>query len=172
MEILATRAPPQLQECLAVYKHGQSGEWGSRGWKGTQGTVPSSPAISPGQLSGILSAHVLFPGALSPSSTLRPSSPQSPQGRRPDVIIKEGEATISHLRLGLQGRFRDNDDWGSVAVPRVPLSSSQPLLMHPGLSGILLQLEGEAGTCFLSHRCHLPGPWQVAGLGCHIPPHR
>lgn len=66
-------------------------------------------------------------GSLLPPPPPGPSSPQSPQGRRPDVIIKEGEATISHLCQGLQGRFRGNDNWGSVAVPRVPMSSSQPL---------------------------------------------
>lgn len=51
-----------------------------------------------------------------------------------------------------------------------PCHLPNPLLMHPGLSGILLQLEGEVGTCFLSHGCHLPGPWQVARCGRHIPP--
>lgn len=77
MEILATRAPPQLQECLAVYKHGQSGERGSRGWKGTQGTVPSCPAVSPGRLSGSPSAHILL---LSPPSPTPPPSLRLPRG--------------------------------------------------------------------------------------------
>lgn len=66
------------------------------------------------------------------------------------MVIKEGEASISHRRLRLQGRFRGHDNWGSVAVPKVPMSSPQTLLMRPELSGILLQLGGEMGTRFLS----------------------
>lgn len=77
----------------------------------------------------------------------------------------------NHLGLGPQGRCRGNDTTGHCGViPRVPMSSSQPLAdpsvtLHPAL----LQLGGKVGTRSLSHGCHLSGPWLLALLACHVP---
>lgn len=66
VEILATRTPPQLQECLAVYKHGKGRGAGGRELERELRTVLSFPAVCPGEPSGSLSAHVILPGDLCP----------------------------------------------------------------------------------------------------------
>nr|XP_023496984.1 annexin A9 isoform X2 [Equus caballus] len=158
MEILATRTPPQLQECLAFYKHGRTWRaWAPRAERGSTGQ--SSPlALPTGEPSGSLSAQALFPWSLPPNCP-KPHPPasraQSPQGREPDVVIKEREAVINHLSLGLRGRFRSNDNVGHCDSPTGTMASSQPLAdsaitPHPGLNGTLLQPRGKVGTCSIS----------------------
>lgn len=63
MEILATRSPPQLQECLTVYKHSKSVGCGEGG---RMAKYPLLLALPTGELSGSLCASELFPWDLSP----------------------------------------------------------------------------------------------------------
>lgn len=56
MEILATRAPPQLQECLAVYKHGERMREGAAGAGRGQRDCPILSCNRCGESSGSLSA--------------------------------------------------------------------------------------------------------------------
>ena len=97
LEILATRTPPQLRECLAVYKHSKGVEDGAL--RAGQDS-PASPALPAGSpvgvrpplvpLGSLLLPHPAPPGSVSP-------------GRQPGVIIKEREAIINRRSLGLQG---------------------------------------------------------------------
>ena len=87
MEILATRTPPQLQECLAVYKHGRSWTEGVAGaGTGSEGQSPPLWHLVQASPLGACLPKFCYLG-LSPDFCPLPVS-VSP-GRQTDVIIKK-----------------------------------------------------------------------------------
>ena len=168
LEILATRTPPQLQECLAVYKHSKSVEDGALRAGQDSPRLPCTPCSEP---SGSLSASVVPLGSLFllPTPLCRA---QSPQGDSQLSSLKREKQSLTVIVWGSRVDPEVMTVLSPVTVPRAPQSPSQPLAdsaitPHPRLNGRSMQPGGKVGTC--SCRCQFSAPGCCPCSDCHMP---
>ncbi|XP_043734015.1 annexin A9 isoform X1 [Cervus elaphus] len=164
LEILATRTPPQLRECLAVYKHSKGVEDGAL--RAGQDS-PVSPALPAGSPVGACLPLVPLGSLLLPHRRA-----QSPQGDSQLSSLKREKQSLTVVVWGSRVDPEVMTRLSPVTVPRAPKSPSQPLAdsaitPHPRLNGRSMQPGGKVGTC--SRRCQFSAPGCCPCSDCHMP---